>query len=148
LISLDAHKTERFNRDLDEVSHLILTLSEEETLRLKKMLILTQNEYRDLAADAGHLIETLVRIRPEAAERLEGIRSRWMPGRTWIDSTGAIHHAHDRPDALVIAASSTAGSGPATGLSLTCSPESARYAAGEFGRRHPAWTLACRMLLP
>ncbi len=148
LVSLDSDQVERFERDLDEVSHLILTLSEDEKVRLKKNLVFTQNEYRDLAVDVGHLAETLVRIRPDLAERLEGIRTRWMPGRTRVDSTGSIHHANDRPDALVIAASSTAGSSPAHGLSLTCSPESASYAASPFGRRHPAWVLACRILLP
>lgn len=148
LVSLDADKVERFNRDLDEVSHLILTLTGSDRFRLKKNLVFTQNEYRDLAVDVGHLVEALVRIRPDLAERLEGIRTRWLPGRTRVDASGAIHHANDRPDAVVIAASSTAGSSPAHGLSLTCSPESASYAASPFGRRHPAWTLACRLLLP
>jgi hypothetical protein len=148
LVSLDSNQVERFERDLDEISHLILTFTESDRLRLKKNLNFTQNEYRDLAVDVGHLVETLVRIRPDLSERLEGIRARWIPSHTRFDSTGAIHHTHDRPDAVVIAASSTAGSSPAHGLSLTCSPESASYAASPFGRRHPAWVLACRILLP
>ena len=147
LLSLEAEKIELLDQDLDAVSHQILTLSEEERVLLKKNLILTRNEYRDTAVDFGHLVEVLTRIRPVTEVSLGEALRRWSPGRVRIDSTGALQQDHYPEDSSIVAASATSGSSPARGVSLSCSPETTAYASSTFGRRHPAWAIACSSLL-
>lgn len=145
-LSAEPAVVDAFDRDVDRVAAGILRLDATEQASLRQRLQSTRNEYRDSAIDFSHLVDTLLEIHPDP--QWVSLRARLLPAQMTIDEEGAQHLRDFRPDTPVQSSSSTRDSGPARGISLTCSSDPRQYALSPFGRRHPAWASACAVLLP
>lgn len=147
LLNGDPGTVTRFEQDVDLMADQILALPASDQAILRQQLSVTKNEYGDTAIDFAHLLNMVLRVRPDWETDLAEVRARSLPRESRVDAFGAAQYRNYSREAIIQAASSTRGSSPSNGVSLTCSSDPEKYALSPFGRKHPAWVAACSLLV-
>ena len=133
-----------WSQDMRWILDRLLELSPGQLLLVRDQLQITQNDFADQAIDFGNLMGALLSLLDPATPGLKAISDRYLTYSQHLDpQDGSVLLTQFHPQSVIQAASFTAGSQSATGLSLNCPKDLNAYRSSVFALLFPEWLEVC-----